>query len=106
MAVTKKSTVFWDVTLYSLVGVYQNFRGKSYLLFQGQRANSEPIYLLFGLAAVLSSVMSVYYQTTQRYIPGDSTLHMLLISCIGTQSLTFFKIQTRLGEIISSDVFI
>jgi hypothetical protein len=64
MAITEE-TVFWDVTLYSLVEVYQHFRGKWYLHLQGQRANAESLYLLLGflfnplMEAELSAIMSV-----------------------------------------------
>jgi hypothetical protein len=65
MAVTVKITVFWDVTLYSLVEVYQHFRGKYCLHLQGQRAKAESLCLLVGflfnvmMEALLSAIMSV-----------------------------------------------
>jgi predicted transcriptional regulator len=69
MAVSMKMAVFWAVALYSLVEVYQHFRGACSLYHQT---------LL--VEAVSTSEMSVnVYQTTYHNNPEDSCLHSTIV---------------------------
>jgi hypothetical protein len=88
---TMKNTAFWDMTLCSLIEVYCSFRGTYCHHLQGQRVSQARskqiavIYLLLLLgclvyslmlkmAAVHSSDMSDFYQTTWHHSPEDSNL--------------------------------
>jgi hypothetical protein len=54
--------VFWVVAPYSLVGVYQRFRGLIALMMEAART---------------SETLVNFYQTTRRYNPEDSHLNFV-----------------------------
>jgi hypothetical protein len=68
MAVCVKMAVFWVVALSSLIEVYQCFRGTRLLI------------ALMMEAASTSETLVNFCQTTQRYNPEDSHLHMYIFS--------------------------
>jgi hypothetical protein len=57
-----KMAVFWVVAPYSLVEVYQRFRGPCCLHHQGDTME----------AATTPETLVNFYQNTRRYNPGDS----------------------------------
>jgi hypothetical protein len=63
---------FWVVALYSLVEVYQHFRGTCYLHHQGR------LITLMMVAASTSEMSVNFYQTTWCYNPEDSHLQPLI----------------------------
>jgi hypothetical protein len=63
--------VFWVVAPCSLVEVYQRFRGTCCLHHQGAS-----IIALMMEAACTSETLVNFYQTTRRYNPEDSHLHI------------------------------
>jgi hypothetical protein len=80
--VTMKSTIFWDVTACSLVEVCKRFRGKYcvHRVSQASNKHTEPLILclLFNPEDGRSTFLrnASVYQTIQRHIPQDSTLHV------------------------------
>lgn len=90
ITVTMKSTIFYNVTPCSLVGVYRRLGGKHCLHLQCWRLRwtskqqarcflLAPSHLLLTLKieVVCSSKMSVkFYKTTRRHVPKTSTLEL------------------------------
>jgi hypothetical protein len=98
-AVSTKMAVFWVVPPYSLVEVYQRFRGLLCLHHQGD-----------GRAARTSETLVNFYQTTRRFNPEDShlclavVLHSINSQATVTNAAHFFKdlYQTEYQNPISS----
>jgi hypothetical protein len=113
-AVVMKSTIFWDITLCSLLNVNRRFRGIYHLHFQGRRISQTRnqhealLATCFTLVSCLayswtlkmevicSSETSVDIQwTTWRYIPEGSTLQAYPIFhniCVKSESFFVRKI--------------
>jgi hypothetical protein len=73
--------VFWVVASCSLVEVYQRFRGPI-----SQTVSTRAAMMME--VARTSETLVNFYQTTRRYNPEDSHLHL---SCLTTQSFFFYK---------------
>jgi hypothetical protein len=64
--------VFWVVVTYSLVEVYERFRGPCCLYHQ---SDESPLCIAFKMeAARTSGTLVNFYQTTWRYNPENSQL--------------------------------
>jgi hypothetical protein len=63
--------VFWFVAPFSLVEVYRHFRGTCCLNHQGDDEEA-----LMTETASTSEMSVNFYQTTRRYNPEDSHLHI------------------------------
>jgi hypothetical protein len=75
---TIKNTVFQDMTLCSLVNVYQYFRGKSFLYLQCTRVNQYWKYMVQTRELVLCHVIMIDGDETHTYIhtPNYSMLRL------------------------------
>jgi hypothetical protein len=87
-------TVFWDVSLCSLVEVYQRFRGAYCLHHQGALI----IISLILEAASTCEILVNFYQTTQQNIPEDSHLHTYRREKLESHNLISNEMFPRYGK--------
>jgi hypothetical protein len=76
-------TVFWNVAPFSMVEVYEHFRGACCLHHQG---DDDLLTALMTRASSTSEMSVNYYQTTWHNIPEDSHLQTQYCENLKSQS--------------------